>query len=182
MNATPANRQRVLVIATVVAVALLIGDRVLFTPLTNLWRARSTDITRLEKNVGEGRSLLAHAGQIQATWAQMQAHALPKDAAQAEQQMISAVDTWGKASAVELGSIKPQWKRGASPRYSLLECRVDATGSLDRLTHFLYELENSPLALRVDAIELTARDPFGQKLSLGVLVTGLRLAPLEAKR
>lgn len=182
MNAPPAHRQRMLIIAAIVAVALLVGDRVLFTPLTNAWRTRSAEIEKLQQNVTEGRGVLAGAARTQATWADMQAHALPKDPAQAEQQLISAVDEWGRSSSVELGSIKPQWKRGASSRYSLLECRVDATGSLDRLTHFLYEVEKSPLALRIEAIELTARDPFGQKLSLGILVSGLRMAPLEAKR
>jgi len=38
----------------------------------------------------------------------MQANALPKDAAQAEQDVISAVDRWGRANSIELSSIRPQ--------------------------------------------------------------------------
>jgi hypothetical protein len=107
--------------------------------------------------------------------------ALDKDPAKAEQDLISAFDAWSRASNAELNSIKPQWKRGANSKYSLLECRVDASGSLATLTRFLYEVEKSPLALRIDSIELTARDDFGQKLTLGLLVSGLRLTPLEGK-
>ena len=110
----------------------------------------------------------------------MQSGALPRDAAQAEQDLISAFDRWGRSSNIELGSIKPQWKRGATDRYSLLECRVDATGTLPALTRFLYELELSPLALRVDSVELTTRDDNGRKLGLNLVVNGLRLVPLEA--
>jgi hypothetical protein len=42
-------------------------------------------------------------------------------------------------------------------------------------------VEKSPLALRVDAVELTSRDDQGQRLTLGLLVSGLRLVPLEGR-
>ena len=37
------------------------------------------------------------------------------------------------------------------------------------------------LALRIDTVEFTSRDDQGQRLSLGLTVSGLRLTPLEAK-
>lgn len=176
------NRQRWLVILAGSAVALLVADSLVLTPLTKAWGARSAEIARLQKNVTEGRGLIERAARTQATWKDMQARALPAEPAQAEQDLISAFDRWGRASGIELGSIKPQWKRGASSRYSLLECRIDATGSLATLSRFLYEVEKSTLALRVDAVELTARDDMGQKLTLGLLVSGLRLVPLEGRQ
>jgi hypothetical protein len=181
MNVSPANRQRLLMILAGGAILLLVLDSVVLTPLTKSWGARQADIARLEKNVTEGRGVIERAPRTLAVWAEMQSHALPKDPAKAEQDLISAFDRWGRATNVELGSIKPQWKRGASSRYSQLECRVDATGSLATLSRFLFEVEKSPLALRVDAVELTSRDDLGQKLTLGLLVSGLRLAPLEGK-
>lgn len=182
MKIDASNRQKFLVIGAVAAVALLLGDSVIVTPLTNAWRSRSAEIAKLQKNVVEGRGMIARANSTQARWKEMQEQALPKDPAQAEQDLLSAFDRWGKASNAELGSVKPQWKRGANSKYSLLECRVDASGSLATLTRFLYEVEKSPLALRIDSIELTSRDDFGQKLTLGLLVSGLRLTPLEGKQ
>ena len=88
---------------------------------------------------------------------------------------------WSLDSRISVSSIKPQWKRGTSEDYSVLECRVDAAGSLGTLTRFLYEVENSPLALKVESVEITSRDNNGQQLALGLLVSGLRLAPMEAK-
>lgn len=175
------DRQRWLVIATAAMVALFLLDRILFTPLTSLWRTHSAEIVKLRKSVGDGRDLIARGAQLDRTWKDMQDNALPKDAAQAEQDVISAFDRWGRANNIELSSIRPQWKRGTD-RYSLLECRVDATGSVPTLSRFIYELEGSPLALRVDTIEMTARDDNGQKLTLGLIVSGLRLSPLERKQ
>lgn len=175
------NRQRLLVIAAGAGVLLLILDRIVFTPLTNSWHARSAEIVELRKNVAKGRGIRELGPRLERQWKEMQAQALPKDPAQAEQDLISAFDRWGRQSNIELGSIKPQWKRGQGDRHSLLECRVDATGSLTTLARFLHEVERSPMALRIESIELTTRDNNGQRLSLALLVSGLRLTPLERK-
>ena len=181
MNLTANNRQRLLVIVAGLGVLLLVLDRIVFVPLTKNWQARSAEIVQLKKYVANGRGVLERAARTQGLWKEMESQALPKDQAQAEQDLISAFDRWGRASNIELGSIKPQWKRGQGDRHSLLECRVDATGSLATLARFLHEVERSPLALRVESIELSARDNNGQRLTLALLVSGLRLAPLERK-
>ena len=181
MKLDPANRQRLLIIVAGAGLLLLILDRIVFTPLSDLWQAHATEIVQLRNSVATGRSEIARAAQTQRVWAEMQSGALAKDPAQAEQDLIAAFDTWGRASNIELGSIKPQWKSGATDRYSLLECRVDATGTVATLGRFLYELEKSPLALRVDSVEMSARDDNGQKIGLALVVSGLRLVPLEGK-
>ena len=175
------NRQRWLAIIAGLAVLLLILDRAVFTPLVHLWDHRSAEISTLQKSIVNGRSLIERGARMENLWKEMESHALPKDAAQAEQELISALDGWGRSSGIDLGSIKPQWRRGATERYSTLECRIDASGTLSTLTRFLYEVEKSPLALRVDSVELSGRDEVGQKLSLGLLVSGLRLTPMEGR-
>ncbi len=182
MNKLTSNRQRLLIILVGSALLLLILDSLAFTPLTKAWQTRGTEIARLKKSVTEGRSVIERAARTHAQWKEMQEGALSADPATAEQDLITNFDKWGRAGNVELGSIKPQWKRGATNRYSLLECRVDATGTLASLTRFLYEVEKSSLALRLDSIELIGRDDNGHKLSLGLLVSGLRLTPLEARK
>jgi len=182
MNLNIPNRQKLLVIVAGAVVAIFVLDSVLFTPLTKMWQAHTLEIARLKKSVADGRNTIARAKQTERVWAEMQANALPKDPAQAEQEVISAFDRWGRANNIELSSIRPQWKRGGTDRYSLLECRVDATGTIPTLSRFIYELERSPLALRVDSVELTSRDDGGGKLTLGLIVSGLRLSPLERKQ
>ena len=60
-----------------------------------------------------------------------------------------------------------------------LECRVDASGSLATVSRFLYEIESDPIALKVDALELSAKDTEGQQLTLGLQVSGLLLNPAD---
>jgi hypothetical protein len=182
MNLNLPNRQRALVIGAGAMIALYILDSIVLEPLYTMWQAHAAEIVKLKTDVARGRSAIARAARTERLWAEMQANALPKDPAQAEQDLLSAFDRWSRANSVELSSIRPQWKRGGTDRYSLLECRVDATGTIPTLSHFIYELERSPLALRVDSFELTARDDFGSKLTLGLIVSGLRLSPMERKQ
>lgn len=171
------NRQRWLVIVAGAAVALLVLDSIAFTPLTAMWKEHSAEIATLKKKVNDGRALMARGTQVERTWLEMQSNALPKDAAQAQQEVFSAFDRWSRAANVQLDSQRSQWKRGATDKYSVIEYRVDATGNLAALTRFLYEMEQSPMALRVESIDFTARDDNGAKLTAGLIVTGLRLSP-----
>jgi hypothetical protein len=176
------DRQRWLLILTGVAVGLLVLDSLVLSPLTRAWQARSAEIARLGKLVADGESIVARGERTRGLWQEMQGQALPADPAKAEQDLLTAFDRWGRAGGVEVASIKPQWKRGQTSQYSLLECRVDVTGPLPAMVRFLHEVEKSPLALRIDSLELNSRDDTGGKLSLGLLVSGLRLVPLEGRR
>jgi Tfp pilus assembly protein PilO len=168
------NRQKVLAIVAISAVAVLAGDRLLITPLTGLWKERARRISELRDNLDQGTTLLAREQAIRDRWARMQKSALPTDVSAAESKVLTAVERWTKASGITFTSIKPQWKQNADD-YKTLECRVDATGDMESLTRFVYELERDPLALRVEDLELAARDDGGQRLSLGVRFTGLVL-------
>ena len=85
MNLNIPNRQKLLVILAGSAVALFILDWALLTPLHNTWKTHSAEIVTLRKKVADGRNTIARAGQIQRVWTEMQANALPKDTAQAQQ-------------------------------------------------------------------------------------------------
>ena len=175
------DRQRKLVIFAGSALALLILEYWVRAPLTNLWHAHSLEITRLQQQISDGRRTIKNAPRMARIWAEMQTNALPKDQGQADHDVSAALDGWRIANNIELTSNKPQWKPGATSKdkYSLYEIRLDLVGTLPTLTKFIWELERSPLALRVDSLELTSRDEGGSKISLGLIVSGLRLTPLE---
>lgn len=179
---TPARRQRLLLITAATAIGLLALDHVAFTPLVEHWRKAETEINGLRQRIAAGEGSLQLADRTQARWTEMQAAALPAEVAQAEQVVLSHFNQWGREAGVDIGSVKPQWKRGSDPRYSTLECRIDSTGSLLAVTRFLHAIETSPLALRVDSVEFGSRDDRGQKIAAALVVSGLRLKPLETSR
>jgi hypothetical protein len=75
---------------------------------------------------------------------------------------------------VVISAITPQWKHD-SDDYMTYECRVDAAGDLEKLSRFLYSVERDPMALKLELVELGARDKEGQQLSLALQLSGLVL-------
>lgn len=176
MNAK--NRQQLLTIAAIAAIALLVGDRFILSPLIKSWNDRSTRIVELRKSVSKGAQILDREQTVRTRWNEMSANTLASDNSEAEDQVFKAFDRWAQESRISISSIKPQWKHN-SEDYLTLECRVDAAGNLSSLTRFLYNIEKDALALKVDAVEITSRDNNGSQLALGLVVSGLVLTPKE---
>lgn len=176
----PQNRQRTLIIAVAVLATLFLGDKLIVTPLLQSWKDRSAKIIDLRKQVDQGDTLVARSAIIRGRWESMSTNTLPAEASTAESRVLKAFDQWAQQSRISLTSIKPQWKRSADD-HATLECRVDGFGSLSTITRFLYEVEKDPLALKVDLVELSARDNEGKQVTLGLLVSGLQIAPASAQ-
>jgi Tfp pilus assembly protein PilO len=176
------NRQQILTLLTIAAVALLAIVDILSPPLVRLWNSRAARIRQLRADVKEGE-LLRHGGKsIRSRWAQMQASTLTNNTTLAEQQLFTGLNHWSQLSGISINTVTPQWKQGSDPTYKTLECRVDAAGSIDRVSQFLYDLEKDPMALKLQSIELSAHDNEGQQLAMGVQISGLVLTPKEAAK
>lgn len=170
------NRQQLLVIVAIAAVALLIADRAVLTPLTRAWKDRSANISDLRKQIEQGTALVNREQSIRRRWDQMRRNTLPSNTSLAEQQVLRAFDAWSRESRAAVTSITPQWKHD-SDEYMTLECRVDAAGDLETLSRFLYNIEKDSMALRLTSVELSAHDENGQQMTLGLQVSGLVLTP-----
>ncbi len=170
----PAQRQKTLALAAGIALAVLVGDSLVRIPLTKAWKDRSARLVTLRKNVTQGTTLLDRESTIRERWSGMRTNMLVRETSLAESQVLQTFDRCSQDSGVSISAIRPQWKRGNDDFFTL-ECRADAAGSLANLTRFLFLLERDPLALRIESLELTTRDPEGQQLSLGIQVSALQL-------
>lgn len=175
------NRQQLLVIVALAAVGLFAADKIVLTPLGALWKERTTQINELSRKVDSGRSLLQNEARWRRRWDEMRANTLPSDPSRAEQQVHKAFDRWLQDSRVNILSLSSQWKHD-SEDYMTLECRAEASGDLWTITKFLYDIERDPMALRLQAVELSSRDNNGRQLALGLQVSGLVLTPQEQRR
>lgn len=176
----PQRRQQWLAFAAIGVVGLFAADKLVLTPLGAAWTKRSEEIVSLRKSIQDGSMMLEREQATQKRWNEMRKNTLPASVSQAEQELLKALYKWSDETGVSI-SLHPQWKRGATDDYSVLECRIDAAGALSSLSKFIYELERSPMALKIEALELSTRDSDGQQVALAILVSGLRLSPLERK-
>lgn len=170
------NRQKLLIVAAIVSVGIFAGDKLVLAPLSNAWDARAARIKVLRNQLARGKMLVQRERGIRNHWNEWQQRTLTNNTSAAEQQVFRAIDSWAQDTGVTVNAITPQWKHD-SDDYATYECRVDASGDLSRLSRFLYRVEREPMALRLDAVELSARDKDGQQLSLGLQFSGLMLNP-----
>ena len=170
------NRQLLLIIGAIAAIALFAGDELVLSPLMKIWGARAARVAELRKQIDRGKGLVEREQKqsIRNRWMLMTSNALPNNSSAAEQQVYKAIDLWAQNSGVAVSAITPQWKHD-SDDYMTFECRVDAAGDLGKLSRFLYSVERDPMALKLELVELGARDKEGQQLSLGLQLSGLVL-------
>jgi hypothetical protein len=174
MNFDPKNRQHLLIMAAIAVVALFLGERLVFTPVVNGWKARSARLEELKRKVGAGEVLLTRSESLRSRWSMMRTNALASGASEAERQLSGAFERWSQVSGVSVTSYRPQWKR-AGDDFMTLECRADIGGSLAEVTRFLFEIENDPMGVKVDSASMVTRDTDGAQITLGLQVSALQL-------
>ena len=170
------TRQQFLVVLTIAVAALFVGERLIYEPLANWWSARSQQIAELRKQVTDGRLLLQREQGLRRRWEQMRTNTLSADTSLAEQQVLKAFDNWSRDSSVAVTGITPQWNDDAT-NYVTVDWRVEASGDLSALSRFLYDIEEGPMALRLESVNVSARDDTGQQFTLGLQINGLALRP-----
>jgi len=170
------SQRQLLALAAMAAVGLLASDRLVYMPLERIWKTRSANIAELRHQLSDGTALLQREQIISQHWEQMRTNTLPQQLPTAEQQFLKAIDAWAQRSHANITSITPQWQQDEDD-YMTLNCRVEATGDLETLTRFIYAIEGDPMALKVESLELNARDNTGQLMTLGLQISGLALIP-----
>ena len=170
------SRQQILTVAAIAVLGLFAADKLVFDPLAAVWKTRSKQIQDLSTRVAQGQGLLQREQSIRGRWSQMERNTLTNNPSAAEQQLFAAIDSWRQDSRVAINGATPQWRHDADD-YRTYQCRMDASGNLATLSKFLYDIEKDPMALKLDSIEISARDKEGQQLVLALQISGLVLTP-----
>ena len=172
------QREQLLALAAIFCLVALLGDKLVVSPLLTAWEKRSARIIQLNSSLSEGHSLVAREEVLTEMWDNMKQRSLPTEVSAAENQVFKSVSRWTRDSRLSMTSLKPRWTQDED-EFRMVEFRATAQGSMASITRFLYELECDPLPLRVEEIEISARDDSGNKLTLDVRFTGLLLTEKE---
>ena len=168
------NRQQLLMVMAVAAVVLFAADQMVIEPMIGWWKTRAKTVAELRAQVKNGRRLIQREAALRSRWSQMRTNTLPENPSLAEQQTLKAFDSWARESGANVTGITPQWNNDSSD-YLTLNCRLEAAGDLGTLSRFVYDLEKDPMALKLESVELSARDTTGQQLTLDLQISGLVL-------
>ena len=170
------NRQKLLGVIAIGAVVLWAANQLILTPLYGVWKSRAARIEKLRNDVAEGNRVLVRQKSIRDQWGTWSSNTLAPEASAAESQLNASFYRWKTVSNVSVQNTRLSWRKGEDESYRALECRADATGTLDALARFLYEIERDPLGVKVTTVDITSKDPSGSQLTLTVELNCLQLA------
>lgn len=166
------RRERILIIAAAICVAVFFGDRLILTPLWNVWNDRSERIGELKKNVQNGEILLDRRMGLEEKWDAFRENAFPENSPEVENRILSRVHEWSNQSGINLHTMKPRWKE-IDEESKKLELRLTADGSLEQVARFLYNLESDPIPARLEDAGVSSQNERGSRLDLNVTFSGL---------
>lgn len=170
---SPNDRKRLLLLASGLVLAIFVGDRFILSPMLSAWKERSEKIGELKTSIDSGEKLIDRAETLERRWDEINETALPAgDAAAAESALLNAVNDQGKSAGLNMTALKPHWVED-DDLGSRLEIRVSAEGSLGQISRFIYNMKNCGTPVRIEDIELRARDDHGATISVEARLSGL---------
>ena len=173
------KRETLLILAAVVCITVLLGDKFVISPMINLWKSRAERITLLKQSLEKGEFLVEREEGVSSLLQDMKDRSLAGEKSDAENQVLNSVNDWARVSGLNVTSLKPRWIDDEQEAKKL-EFRLSASGDMGSVSRFLYELERDPLALRLEDVEISVRDARGRELELTARFTGLILVKEES--
>jgi len=167
-----ARREKTLFLVAGSVIGLLVFDRLLLTPYLN----------RKEKLLQEKNNLLQEWRQLQkihslekqlaSEWSNLSKNGLGSDEASTALAILTSVRSSAEDSQISLDSLKPE--RGIPyERWKQLSFQITGSGSMERITRFLWHLENSSLPLKITDLRLASRKEGTDDLLLQLKLTVL---------
>jgi hypothetical protein len=166
------RRKRLLVIVTIICVGAWMADNFVIAPMTNLWQERSARIQELTDDMAKNSGLVDREDSLKARWEDMRKRALPTRVSDAENAVFQGVNEWTSDSSLVVTALKPRWTRMDRDKQTL-EIQLEGSGNIEAVTRFVYDLEGSPLPLRIEDKGITSQDEKGGRLNLSLRFTGL---------
>jgi len=168
------RRERYILAATVLVLAILVGDYYVLTPLLDYRAELLAERDRLQAEVDRAEALVARATQVEPQWKQTRQAGLKVDPAEAESQILHAVRDWAAEAGLDLALLKPD-RSTAQTVLPTIAFQAVGNGSMSAVARFVWRLETARIPLRVTELQLGARKEGTDNLSVQLRLSTLYL-------
>lgn len=172
---TLSRRETLIAVVAVLAVALLVADRYVITPMMESGADLEDQRRQLMGEMMNARRLFERQRLMARRWQEMKTGGLASEPADAEGRILQAVRNWAEEAGLGLSSVKPERGEGKA---GVGEITVVAagTGNMRAVARFLWHTETTALPLRVRELQLGARTEGQDDLSLQLKLSTLYAA------
>jgi len=178
---TLSKRERYIAALALAALALFAADRYLLAPLLDSHARLRAERLVLASDIDRATNLLTRHEALARKWDEMVASGLSDEPSDAESQTLRALRNWAQDSGLALASLRPE---RATQGSDLQEESFQAAGSgpMKAVVQFLWQVEHSPLPLRIRELQLGLRKEGADDLSLQLRLSTIYLASSERRQ
>jgi len=170
------KRERIIVLATILVVGALVGDRLVLSPVTGRWGELTGSRQQLRSQVVKAQGLLEQRKLIEQNHKTLFENLRPE--ADAESRVAEAIDQWSRDARLALSSVTPSRAVGDKGLKEMIFV-IAGRGSLDAVAGFLCRAETSELPVKVKYMQLGSTSEAGDNLSLELRLSTLYVAADE---
>ena len=168
------KREQVVFTLTMVVLGLLIGDRLVLTPILETWDDLEARRSLLAGKLRQAEKVFSKSQLLRETWQSMLERGLHTTASEAESEALRAIREWSQESGLSLVSLKPEVTDVGS-RLGAVEIQATGNGPMRAAARFVYMAETSELPLRVTDMQLGALEQAADNLTLTLRLSMLYL-------
>ena len=167
------KRERMILIVAITAVVMLVADKFVIGPISERREVTRAQKLELQAELENAQILFTRRKLMERKWKTLLSDGLRNDA-EAESKIARALDEWSKDAMLTLSSVKPE--RVASDK-GLKEMTfvVAGTGTLESVSRFLWQIETTPIPLKVMDMQVGSTNETGQSMSLQLRLSALCL-------
>lgn len=168
------KRERMILIAAIVAVVMLIGDKFIVGPIGTRREEIKARKLELQAELQNAQLLFTRQKLMERKWKMLLSDGLRNDA-EAESKVARALDEWSNNAMLTLNSVKPE--RVASDK-GLKEMTfvVAGMGTLEAVSRFLWQIETASMPIKVMDMQVGSTNDTGQSMSLQLRLSALCLS------
>ncbi len=173
------KRERVIIAVTVAAVCLLVLDWYVLTPVLDGREAVRAEKDRLVVALQKDQALLRRRKRLGPKWRGMVSGGMRRNPAEAESQILRAIQGWSTDMGVRLASLRPE-RSTEKTELPEITIHVAGTGSMMAVSRLLWRIETAKIPIKIKMLQLGSRKDGTDDLSLHLKVSTLYLPPDES--
>lgn len=178
------KRERIIAIVAIAAVGFLALNKFLIGPVADKLQQLETQKQQLQVDLNEAQNLFQRRRMLEKEWKILLAEGL-RNEVEAESRIARAIDGWSRESSLTLSSVKPD-RTAADKGLTEITFVVAGTGTLEAVARFLWQVETTPLPIKVKDMQLGSSNESGQSMSvqlrLSAICLGTEQKPQDKKQ
>ena len=167
------KRERLILIVAIVAVAMLVTDKLIVGPISSRREEMKTRKLELKAELENAQLLFSRQKLMERKWKMLLSDGLRNDA-EAESKVARALDEWSKEGRLTLSSVKPERIAGGKGLKEMTFV-VAGMGTLEAMSQFLWQIETAPMPIKVNDMQIGSTNETGQSMSVQLRLSSLCL-------